>query len=317
MAGFRTRRGFLQGAAALGAAGLLWSCAGVPTDEEPFQLSPACQAMALGDMERAAQLVKGESVNAGSGCALPLAAIRGDFALATALLDRGADPMRRHLSAEGAATLGETPLKAAVESRKTGMVRLLLDRGAKPGEDYDALALAVAFGDAEIVELLLARGANPNMKAPAGKVFVIDAGRSVEVPPRDLEPDRIDATVRALGCRFDHPWEGGGLLYLVARGKTVPGPDESARIVTLLLGRGADPDARTLNGTTPLMRAASLHQHKIMNALIDGGADRKMTDRCGRTAADYADLFPKHPLAGQAPWTKSILEQRAKGGAGR
>jgi hypothetical protein len=94
--GLRARRSPLQGAAALAAAGVLLSCASVPTDEDPFQLSPACQAMALGDMERAAQLVKEESVNAGSGCALPLAALRGDLALATALLDRGADPMRRH-----------------------------------------------------------------------------------------------------------------------------------------------------------------------------------------------------------------------------
>ena len=133
--------------------------------------------------------------------------------------------------------------------------------------------------------------------------------------PRDLEADRIDATVRAL-VQDRISWTGR-LLYLAARGRTEPGPDENARIVKLLLDHGADPDARTLNGTTPLMRAASQHQHNIMNALIDGGADKKMTDRCGRTAADYVDLFPKHPLARQAPWTKSILEQRVKGGGGR
>jgi ankyrin repeat protein len=296
---------------ALLAAGLLLSCAGVPTDEEPFRLSPACKAMALGDMDRAAQLVKeGESVNAGSGCALPLAAQRGDMALATLLLDRGADPNRRHLSAEGAATLGETPLKASVGSRKPEMVQLLLDRGARPREDYHAFALAIAYGDAATAGLLLERGADPNMKRPAGKVFAIDAAKAVEVPPRDLEPDRIDAAVKALQCKIEPLSDRQSLLYLAARGKTGPGPDGSVDIVKLLLGRGADPNARTLNGATPLMRAASQHQHDIMIALIDGGADKKVVDRCGRTAADYADLFSKHPLADQAPRTKAILEQR-------
>jgi hypothetical protein len=306
------RRG--GGGAALLAAGLLLSCATVQTDEEPFQLSPACKAMALGDMDRAAQLVKeGESVDAGSGCALPIAAVRGDLALVTTLLDRGANPNRRHASQEGAATLGETPLKAAVASHKLEMVRLLLDRGARPRDDIDALRSAIALSDAESVELLLRRGANANMKSPVGKVFVFRNNGSFEVPPRDLEPDRIDETARNLQCKISSISEGASVLYFAARGKKGrPGPNNHAPIVKLLLGHGADHNARTLNGATPLMMAASQHQNDIMIALIDAGANVDAADRCGRTAMDYVDLDPDHPLPGQAEWTKALLEQHRR-----
>jgi ankyrin repeat protein len=189
----------------------------------------------------------------------------------------------------------------------------MLDRGAKARDDFDALAFAALYGDAATLELLLARGANPNVKSKEKhRVFIVEGTRSFEVPPRDLEPDRIDATVKSLKCRIGYPADDPGVLYLVSRGRTAKGPGNYPQIVKVLLRAGADPNARTLNGATPLMRAASDQDLDVMNALIDGGADIKAVDRCGRSAADYADLNPRHPRADQAPWTKALLEQRSK-----
>ena len=84
------------------------------------------------------------------------------------------------------------------------------------------------------------------------------------------------------------------------------------RIAKQLIERGADPNAKTLNGSTPLMYAASQHNHGVMTMLMDAGADVKATDRCGRTAEDYAVLYPRHQRAHLAPQTKALLQDHQR-----
>jgi ankyrin repeat protein len=257
----------------------------VGTHVEIFDSTPLCDAIISGNVDHAMQLVEqGKDVNAGSGCALLRAAERDQLKLVKQLLDHGADP-NRYISAE------LTPLKGAVMSRDVQVVRTLLEKGANPRDDFYAFEVVLNFGDVEMAELFLRYGTNANMTFPAKEdVYAFPGEQMVTVPRSDLKPDRIDNTVKRLQCTLSELSEGTSLLHLALAGV----PESRERIAKLLIERGADPNARTLNGTTPLMYAARQHNQAVMTMLMDAGADAKAMDRCGRTAEDYAALNLRH-----------------------
>lgn len=271
--------------------------------------TPICEAIVAGNVGKAVQLVEqGGDVNAGHGCALVAAASRAQPSLVKLLLDRGANPNRK---ATGDVTVvfgGSTPLVAGVQSRDPAVMRLLLQRGADPKEDYEAFSIVLEDGDAGLADLLLAHGADPNMRPPApGQVYSYAGNRQVAVPARDLKPDRIDETAKRLQCRMSAT---AGLLHRAADAGAPQGQDGRVEIARRLIEKGADVNARALDGSTPLMMAASQHNHRIVTMLLTAGADLSATDRCGRTARDYADLHPRHLRAYLAPQTKALLGAR-------
>ena len=87
----------------------------------------------------------------------------GHLNVAYLLISRGANPNM-------ADNFGKTPLRVAIDGRYGDAVRALLDAGADPNEEFKCrgwpenstpLFLAVYYGEKEIVQLLLERGANP------------------------------------------------------------------------------------------------------------------------------------------------------------
>lgn len=95
---------------------------------------------------------------------LHLTAFFGHVALATALLDRGADVNVR--STNG---LKNAPLHAAAAGGHTEVVALLLDRGADANArqegGWTALHSAAQAGNRQMIEVLLASGADPALRA--------------------------------------------------------------------------------------------------------------------------------------------------------
>ncbi len=270
-----------------------------------------CDAIVTGNLGHATRLIEqGVDVNAGSGCALFAAAQRGQLEMVKLLLKHKADP-NGHVSGDLGVIYGaSTPLQSAVTSRKVQVVQALLEGGANPRNDLEAFQVVLNFGDVEMAELLLRHGANANMTNPAeGDVYASQGQQQIKISRRDLQPDRIDDTVKRLECRIS---DGETLLYRAAR-SGAPGPGRAEgrdRIAKLLIDRGVDPNARALNGSTPLMMAASQHSHVIMTMLMDAGADLRAKDRCGRTAEDYAFLYPQHQRAYLASQTKALLQAR-------
>ncbi len=69
--------------------------------------------------------------------------------------------------------------------------------------------------------------------------------------------------------------------------------------MTLLLDRGAPIDARSPNGTTPLMMAARYGSERSVELLVRRGADLRARNQLDLGAADFAREAGREALARQ------------------
>lgn len=193
--------------------------------------------------------------------------------IATALLDGGAD-VNAATEASTEDNEGKTPLMLALGTsyplhgydyddsgaQRLAMIRLLLRRGANINATarYGATALseAEAHQQHDYVRLLLAHGADPNVRDQEGDTELTGAANE------------------------------GDLIYL-----------------RLLLTHGADVNAQNNQGQTALMLASHLaysgygaHWQQDRRAKIrllwQFGADLRLKDKHGKTAADYFNADP-------------------------
>jgi len=232
-------------------------------------LTPLMFAAREGDLASARLLVAaGADVNAIAGDgkdALGLAIFNGNYDLASFLVDNKSNLNK-------ADTQGFTPLFWAVERRNMEtapnfpwkvtadplpLVRKMLDAGANPNAVVNntprarmragsprivfatALMRAAFSGDLELCRLLLAHGADPKIKSSDGETMV-EAAASL------------------------------GFIQGYSKGKT---PAERLEVVKLFVGLGADVNDADDYGITPLMVAGNLGDTKIIQYLVDAGAD--------------------------------------------
>jgi ankyrin repeat protein len=164
-------------------------------------------------------------VSRGYSTALLFAVSAGSLECVKLLLDGGA-------SVDETAPDGASALVIAVHSDYRAVSNLLLDRGANPnlvGAGYTALHAAVLRGDADLVKNLLAHGAR------------VDATLQHGTP-----------TIRA-GSGFVLPENLTGATPLLLASKFL-----ELEICRLLIARGANIRATLSDGTTAMMLAAGL-----------------------------------------------------------
>ena len=232
-------------------------------------LTPLMFAAREGDVESARLLVAaGADVNAVAGDgkdALGLAIFNGNYELASLLVDSRASVNR-------ADTQGFTPLFWAVDRRNMEtapnfpwmvtadplpLIRKLLDAGANPNALVNntprarmragsprivfatPLMRAAFSGDLDLVKLLLAHGADPRITSKDGETMVEAAA-------------------------------GLGFIQGYSKGRT---PAERLEVVKLFVEGGADVNAADDYGITPLMVAANMGDTRIIQYLVDKGAD--------------------------------------------
>lgn len=186
------------------------------------------------------------------------------------LLDQGANPNARSRD-------GRTPLRIAAGIRGTrDLVALLLDRGAHLADTgpslfgpASALTEAAYAGDEATFRLLVERGLRPQLDAPVALVFALRAAcaRCVELLLTDAPPPLLNVAAAMASPPLGDAW-------------TVP----------FLLQRGADPNARDLEGRTLLMLAASSDRVPLdtVRGLIAKGADVHAVSPRGETALALA-----------------------------
>jgi len=154
-------------------------------------------------------------------------------------------------------------------ARLRALAALLLDAGAEPntrvrswGHDVDAAYLAIGAGHLEMLELLLARGADAN-SALVSAAWKEDRRLAEAALRRGADPDRS-------------LHEGRPVLNELVRWGQV----ESA---LWLLAHGASPNAPDERGWTALHQAASRGSERLLRELLAAGGDPRRKDAEGIT----------------------------------
>ena len=155
--------------------------------------------------------------------------LKGDLERLSTLLNRGADPNVRYslqssLLWKRRGLLGwkNTPLLlVALNYNRTEMAKLLLEHGANPNvtDKYGNTALwhAVPLGDASLVRLLLAKGADPSVVMPGdGSTALAEAPRSPpEVPAADRDKPFIQRLIKEKFSQPEYRTTNPEIIHLV------------------------------------------------------------------------------------------------------
>jgi ankyrin repeat protein len=166
---------------------------------------------------------------------------------------------------------GLTALQCVCASRMPGkrleVAKLLLDAGADPNaktqswsHEVDVAYFACGTGSSELLELLLARGADATAALPSA------AWR------KTLELAQV---CLAHGAKIDEARAGGRALLneLVRWGQVAP--------ALWLLEKGANPNLPDERGWTAVHQAASRGNERMLRAILDAGGDRAKLDQQG------------------------------------
>lgn len=182
-----------------------------------------------------------------------------------------------------------------------------------PGAD-EAFFRAVANDDARTVSSMFLRGIDPNSVDAKGQLalnIALREGNTKVVAQFLAHPDLKVNLANALGetplmmaaLKGEVDW----MRKLLDRGAEVDrpgwaplhyaasGPGTAA--VQLLLERGATLDARSPNGTTPLMMAAKYGAIDAAHLLVERGADAKLRNELDFDAAAFARQAGRDRLA--------------------
>lgn len=187
------------------------------------------------------------------------------------------------------------PLHEAARFDHAGEVMKLLLAGTDPNtrdaQRNTALHIAIREESENAMNALL--------KAPATDVNAIN--QAGETPLMLAAIKGRLPWVKTLTERGAHVNEAGwSPLHYAASG-----PNEA--VVRWLIEQGADINARSPNGTTPLMMAAGYGGLSSVEVLLAANADVRLKNDPGMTAADFARR------AGQDDWGKKLDEMAAKG----
>lgn len=173
----------------------------------------------------------------------------------------------------------------AVANDRAPVVEALLRRGFDPNSPdergHSALIVALQNGSDRVVAALLAH--------PGLQVDTANAAGETALMIAALRGDRAVAEqLLGRGAQVDR--EGWSPLHYAASGPATP-------LVALLLDRGAAIDARSPNGTTPLMMAARYGDERSALLLLERGADARKRNERELTAADFARMAGRTGLA--------------------
>jgi len=259
-----------------------------------FGATPLYAAAAEAGLPMAQKLLAaGADANAGllSGeTPLMQAARRGNVEVVRALLAAKADPNAKEKNG------GQNALMWALSQRHAAVAEELIRGGADVNagskSDFTPMMFAAQQGDVDSIRILLKAGAKLNGFEAGTVTPLIIASAMNHVAAVDLlldngaDPNTVD-------------WRSYSALLLVVRdshyGLDLARKDKVLAIVKSLLAHGANPNIRlkqpkaitandvSLDGATPILLAAEVNNTEVVKALLDAGADPRITTEQGMT----------------------------------
>jgi uncharacterized protein len=201
---------------------------------------------------------------------------------------------------------------AAAQARDMMAINAFLDGGMNANAQGDdgrtVLIAAAARGDLEVVNTLLRRGADPNIRDKRDYTALSHAVEAMyeDVVDALLNRPELDTNSRGLNGRpvlLAYVWRDNKdrVEKLVARGADVSAQDAdgdtashgaaqtgNVDMLRMFLDKGANPNAKNRQGGTPLMWAAVYGHDEAAKLLLSRGADASLKDNDGITAAEWA-----------------------------
>jgi ankyrin repeat protein len=178
---------------------------------------------------------------------------------------------------------------------------------------YEDFFSALRRDDAGTIAQLLSRGFDPNSIDPSGQPAVLiaareQAHRTLQVLLRDsaLDVDALNGAGESALMLSAIKGDLDGVQLLLNRGARVHQPGWTAlhyaacgprpQLLELLIDRGAVVDARSPNGSTPLMLAAQYGSDESVDLLLKHGADPRLHNERDLDAAAFARLAGRDAL---------------------
>jgi uncharacterized protein len=181
---------------------------------------------------------------------------------------------------------GDSPVLVATYHGKPDVVRLLLDRGARPSF-FEACALGL---DADVRREIRD---NPS----AVRQLAHDGWTPLHLAAFFGHPATVEALLDAGADVLTVSRNGEGNLPINAAAAG-PRADQRPAIVRLLISRGAPVDGRgSPSGHTPLHEAAFNGDVALVRLLLESGANRRLRTGDGQTALEIANVKGRDEVA--------------------
>lgn len=161
------------------------------------------------------------------------------------------------------------------------------------GAVLNELMMAAVEAKPNIIQNIIAGGANPQQKTPSKRTALMIAAESNPYP-------QVCTILCQAGTDVDsRDREGKTALMYAAMN------NDNHHITEAIIKEGADPNIQDNQGATALMYAAYNNpEPKVIDVLLQAGANPKILDNDGSSVFDYAYKIPNKPILESAVLTK-------------